>query len=122
MLAGQGGQLQHIANRPPPPRSLYFVESGEIVQILPHAHVLVDPEAVRHITDQPSDFARMSLYVMPGYRHAPGRWEHERSQHFHSGRLPRSVRSDKTKNLSAANLESEVTDRSEAAVLFGHAL
>ena len=94
-------------------------ERGAIIEILGHAHVVIERNVFRHVTEMRARLERLLENIEAGDGGAPGSGRHEARQNAHRRALARAVRPEKTHDLALADLEIQILNRGLAGVTFG---
>ena len=120
-IVGKAEAFDQLGNPRPrlPPRQVKQVRVK--IEVLPDREFRIQRERLRHIADPIARFqiaciegpAEQQRFALAG-RQEPG-------QHFHRRRLAAAVRSDKAKDLTALDRETDPVDRSEIAEPAGEA-
>ena len=87
------------------------------IHILMHLQIVIHPEKIRHITDQPLHLPAAHRRVDAADPHRTAARLEQAADNADRGRLPRAVRSHETKQVSLRYVKRQMVDRRERTVL-----
>src|SRR6266571_3510052 len=96
----------------------YTFERGTIIEVLGHAHVVVEWVIFRHVTEVGARMKRMIEKVEAGERRTARSRRHEAGENAHRRCLTGAVRTEKSHDLAFADLKIQVLNRGLACVTF----
>ncbi len=77
-----------------------------IIEILGHAHIIIERHVFRHVTQMRARLERLLENVEPGDAGPSGGRRHETRQDAHGRRFARAVRAEKPHDFALADFET----------------
>jgi hypothetical protein len=102
--------------------SLQATDIRHISQVVIHKHILVEGSCLGQVPDQPLDLQGMVVDVVVLDRNASLGWLHVAGENPEGRGFPRAVRPQQPQDLPFADLETDVVNRTQAAVVLGQVL
>src|SRR5690606_38130283 len=85
-----------------------LVSSREEVQVFPHLDVVVNAEVVRHVFDDAADPLRLAGDIHTVDKSSARGGAEQRGQHLDGGGFAGAVRTDKSENIAAVQVQRQV--------------
>src|SRR5262245_35008030 len=117
-LVRQIEQLQDVVDHLASPRAWDLIGNCKKIQKLPYLHAVVHAETVRHVANDASYAQWVSGYAMSRNDPLTVRRPQQRCKKSDGGALARPVRTNKTKDVTALDLQVQSVDREKVAVSF----
>ena len=114
---GRIGNLHHLRNPLFPDATPQAKGGSEEVEVLSNPHVLIGAEFIRHISDQLFDPPHVLRAIGPGDKSFAGRRARKANKHFDRRGLTGAVRTNKPKNLTTRDRQSQVIQGDKLAVV-----
>ena len=92
------------------------------IEVLPHAHVVIRPEHVGHVSDKSLDLLRLLHAVAAGDRGRAAGGTCQTDQDLDRRGLARPVRTDQAQDLTTVHGQREMIERGELSILLGQVL
>ena len=94
----------------------HIFERGAIIEILRHAHVVVERHVLRHVADPAARLQRLLEDVKAGDSRSAGCGGHEPRKNSHRSGFARAIRPEKSHDLALANFEIQILNCRLASV------
>ena len=95
------------------------VQAGDVAEVLPRIHVLVEADVLRQVADDLLDLQGIARRVVAADPDRPGGRFGEPQEHQHRRRLPGPVRPQETEDLPLRHLEAQTVHRRLRPVALG---
>src|ERR1700693_1028870 len=112
-------QFFHIAYSFGYPAMRHAFERRAIIEVLGHAHVIVERNTFRHVAEARPGLERLLEHIETGDRRPTRSRRHETGENPHRSRLARTVRPKKAHDLALTDFEGQIADRRVTGVAFG---
>jgi hypothetical protein len=96
----------------------HALERRAIIQVFRHTHVTIERDVFRHVPEVRPRLERLLKNVESRDARSTGSWRHEAGQDPHGRGLAGPVRSEKSHDFAAANLEIQILNGSLTSVPF----
>src|SRR5437588_7688627 len=97
----------------------YAFERGTIIEILGDAHIIIERNIFRHVTEPRPRLKRLLEHVKTRDRRAPRSCRHKSGQNPHRRSLARAVGPEESHDLALADLEIQIADGGVTRVTLG---
>src|SRR5205085_2655545 len=104
----QAHQLQHLLDQRFAAPALDAITTGEVVQVLPNQHVLIETKEVGHVPDKRVDAQGVFEDVDPGDAHLPVGRLQQGSQDADERGLAGAVGTDEAEYFTRGNLQVKI--------------
>ena len=98
------------------------VDAGDELEILAHRQILIQAEALRHVTDLALDLLGLGADVVAKARACAGVWREQAAQHADRRGLAGTVRAEKAVDRAALDLQRQVAHHHAAVEAFRQAV
>ena len=115
-LVGEIDELEEVADHPTATGRGDAVAAREEVEVLPHLHVVVDPEHIRHEAEDATDVVGVPGHRVPADLGLTARWPQQGREDAQRGRLASPVRADEPEDLPGLDGEVDAGHGDRAVV------
>ena len=115
----QAAKFFHVADAFGNATMRHAFQRRAIIEILGHAHVVIERDVFRHVTEMGAGLERLLENIEAGDGGATGSRRHEAGQNSHRRGLAGAVRAEKAHDFAFADLEIQIFDRGMPGVAFG---
>jgi len=98
-LESKVGEFQNVVNHARAIVDWHRIQRGEVIEVLPHLHVVIETKEVRHVADAPAYLQRLLHDVKAVQPRCPVGGLQQGRQHLDRGRLARPVTTDESENV-----------------------